>query len=71
METARTYAELTRKGWKPKRTIMLAFWDGEEFGLVGSTEYMEKHADELSEKLVAYVNSDSNGKGRLGIGGSH
>jgi N-acetylated-alpha-linked acidic dipeptidase len=71
METARTYAELTRKGWKPKRTIMMAFWDGEEFGLIGSTEFMEKHADELSQKLVAYVNSDSNGKGRLGIGGSH
>ena len=50
---------------------MLAFWDGEEFGLIGSTEYMEKHADELSQKLVAYVNSDSNGKGRLGVGGSH
>jgi N-acetylated-alpha-linked acidic dipeptidase len=50
---------------------MLAFWDGEEFGLVGSTEYMEKHADELSQKLVAYINSDSNGKGRLGVGGSH
>ncbi|MDE3198597.1 MAG: M28 family peptidase, partial [Acidobacteriota bacterium] len=71
METARTLAELTRKGWKPKRTIMLAFWDGEEFGLVGSTEYMEKHADELNQKLVAYINSDSNGKGRLGVGGSH
>jgi N-acetylated-alpha-linked acidic dipeptidase len=50
---------------------MLAFWDGEEFGLVGSTEYMEKHQDELAQKLVAYVNSDSNGKGRLGVGGSH
>jgi len=71
METARTLAELTRKGWKPKRTIMLAFWDGEEFGLIGSTEFMEKHLEELAQKLVAYVNSDSNGKGRLGIGGSH
>jgi N-acetylated-alpha-linked acidic dipeptidase len=71
LESARALAELTRKGWKPKRTIMLAFWDGEEFGLVGSTEFMEKHQDELSQKLVAYVNSDSNGKGRLGIGGSH
>ncbi len=71
LETARTLAELTRKGWKPKRTIMLAFWDGEEFGLIGSTEFMEKHQEELAQKLVAYVNSDSNGKGRLGIGGSH
>jgi N-acetylated-alpha-linked acidic dipeptidase len=71
LETARTLAELTRKGWKPKRTLMLAFWDGEEFGLVGSTEFMEKHQDELSQKLVVYVNSDSNGKGRLSVGGSH
>jgi N-acetylated-alpha-linked acidic dipeptidase len=71
METARTLAELTRKGWKPKRTIMLAFWDGEEFGLVGSTEFMEKHAGELTQKLVAYLNSDSNNKGHLNVGGSH
>ena len=55
METARSFAELTHKGWKPRRTVMLAFWDGEEFGLVGSTEYMEKHADELSRKLVRYI----------------
>jgi N-acetylated-alpha-linked acidic dipeptidase len=71
METARTLAELVRKGWKPKRTIMLAFWDGEEFGLIGSTEWMEKHAEELNQKLVVYLNSDSSGKGRLSIGGSH
>ena len=71
METARTLAEMTRKGWKPKRTILLAFWDGEEFGLVGSTEWMEKHAEELDQKLVAYINADSTGKGRLSINGSH
>lgn len=71
METARTLAALTQKGWKPRRTIVLAFWDGEEFGLVGSTEYAEKHADELSRKLVAYLNADSNGKGAFLAGGSH
>jgi N-acetylated-alpha-linked acidic dipeptidase len=71
MEVARSFAELGRKGWKPKRTIKLAFWDGEEFGLMGSTEFMEKHADELSKKLVVYINSDSNGKGVLQVGGSH
>ena len=71
METARTLAEMTRKGWKPKRTIMLAFWDGEEFGLIGSTEWMEKHADELDRKLVAYINTDSTGKGRFTVSGSH
>ena len=40
METARALAEMTRKGWKPKRTIVIGFWDGEEFGLIGSTEWM-------------------------------
>jgi len=71
LETARTMAELSRKGWKPKRTLMFAFWDGEEFGLIGSTEWMEKHADELNRKLAVYVNSDSSGKGTLSAGGSH
>lgn len=70
LETARTLAEMTRRGWKPKRTILVAFWDGEEFGLMGSTEWMEKHADELSRKLAVYVNSDSSGKGALDAGGS-
>jgi N-acetylated-alpha-linked acidic dipeptidase len=71
LETARSLAELSKQGWKPKRTILLALWDGEEFGLVGSTEWTEKHADELKQKLITYINSDSNGKGRLGAGGSH
>lgn len=71
METARALAALTRTGWKPKRTILVAFWDGEEFGLAGSTEWMEKHAEELNRKLVAYLNADSSGQGRLNIGGSH
>lgn len=71
MEEARTLSALLKKGWKPKRTILLSFWDGEEFGLIGSTEWMEKHAGELSRKLVVYINSDSSGKGRLNVGGSH
>ena len=71
LETARSLSELLKQGWKPKRTVMLALWDGEEFGLVGSTEWVEKHAEELNKKLVLYMNSDSNGKGRLGAGGSH
>ncbi len=71
LETARSLATLTRQGWKPKRTIMMAFWDGEEYGLVGSTEFMEKHADELNQKLVTYINSDSTANGRIGAGGSH
>jgi N-acetylated-alpha-linked acidic dipeptidase len=71
LETARSLGELYKQGWRPKRTILIALWDGEEFGLIGSTEYVEKHAAELSQKLVAYINSDSNGKGQLGAGGSH
>lgn len=71
METARTLAEMTRKGWKPKRSILFAFWDGEEFGLIGSTEWMEKHAAELDRNLIAYFNTDSTGKGRFTISGSH
>lgn len=71
METARTLATMVKNGWKPKRTILLAFWDGEEFGLIGSTEWMEKHAAELDRSLVSYINADSSGKGRFNAGGSH
>ena len=71
LETARGFAELVKQGWKPQRTIVLALWDGEEWGLLGSTEWAEKHGAELKEKAVAYINSDSNGKGWLGAGGSH
>ena len=71
LETARSLAELTKSGWKPKRTILLALWDAEEFGLIGSTEWAEKHAAELDKKLVAYLNSDMNGRGTLSATGSH
>ena len=71
LETARTLAKLRQQGWQPKRTIVLALWDGEEFGLVGSTEWAEKHQEELDHKAVVYLNSDSNGRGRLSAGGSH
>ena len=57
METARSLALLQKRGWKPKRTIKIALWDGEEFGLLGSTEWVEKHQDELRQKAVAYLNS--------------
>ncbi len=71
LETARSLASLQKGGWKPKRTIKLAFWDGEEFGLLGSTEWVEKHQDELRQKAVAYFNSDNTGRGWLTVGGSH
>ncbi len=71
MEEARSIGELVRSGWKPKRTIVYAAWDGEEQGLLGSTEWVEEHADELEKKAAVYINTDSNGRGFLGIGGSH
>ena len=71
METARSFGELLKSGWKPRRTIILAAWDGEEWGLLGSTEWAEKHAAELSTNGVVYINSDSTGKGWLNVEGSH
>jgi N-acetylated-alpha-linked acidic dipeptidase len=71
METARGFAELLKTGWKPKRTIILASWDGEEWGLLGSTEWAEKHAQELTGKAVVYLNSDDTGAGWLNVSGSH
>ncbi len=71
METARGFAELVKQGWKPKRTIVFASWDGEEWGLLGSTEWAETHKAELMDKGVVYINSDSTGKGWLGMQGSH
>ena len=71
METGRGLAELLKSGWRPKRTIILALWDGEEWGLLGSTEWAEKHAAELKDKAAVYINSDSTGKGWLNAGGSH
>lgn len=71
LETARSLSVLRRSGWRPKRTIKLAFWDAEEFGLIGSTEWIEKHQAELRDKAVAYLNSDNTGRGWLNVGGSH
>ncbi len=71
LEEARSLGELVKSGWKPKRTIIYCAWDGEEPGLLGSTEFAEQHYDELRAHGVAYINSDSNGRGYLGIEGSH
>lgn len=71
LEEARSIGELVKQGFRPKRTIVYAAWDGEEPGLLGSTEWVETHADELRQKAVVYINSDSNGRGFLGVGGSH
>ena len=71
MEEARAVGELARSGWRPRRTIVYAAWDAEEEGLLGSTEWAELHADELRTKAAVYINTDSNGRGFLGVGGSH
>ncbi len=71
MEEARGLAELLKQGWKPKRTIIYCAWDGEEPGLLGSTEWAEAHADELRQHAAVYINSDSNGRGYLYMAGSH
>jgi N-acetylated-alpha-linked acidic dipeptidase len=71
LEEARALGELVRQGWRPKRTIVYAAWDGEEQGLIGSTEWVEEHEAELRDKAVVYINSDSNNRGFLNVGGSH
>lgn len=71
METARTLSVLRQQGWQPKRTIILALWDGEEFGLMGSTEWSEKHLAQLQRSAAVYINSDLTGRGLLNASGSH
>jgi len=71
LEEARALGALYKQGWHPKRTIIYAAWDGEEPGLLGSTEWVESHADELKAHAVAYLNSDTNSRGYLDIEGSH
>src|SRR5580704_10096997 len=71
LEEARALGELAKQGWKPKRTIIYASWDGEEPMLLGSTEWVEQHADELRQHAAVYINSDGNERGYLSVEGSH
>ncbi|WP_036602483.1 transferrin receptor-like dimerization domain-containing protein [Olivibacter sitiensis] len=71
LEEAKAIGELARKGFKPRRTLVYCAWDGEEQSLLGSTEWVEDHAKELSEKVVAYINTDGNSRGFFRAGGSH
>jgi N-acetylated-alpha-linked acidic dipeptidase len=71
MEEARAVGALAQGGWRPKRTIVYAAWDAEEPGLLGSTEWVETHAELLRKNAVLYVNSDNSGRGFLRAGGSH
>src|SRR6185295_18742242 len=70
LSEAKAIGALAKDGWRPRRTLVYAAWDAEEPGLLGSVEWAETHADELRAKAVAYVNSDSNSRGYLGIRGS-
>jgi len=70
MSEAKAFGQLYRQGWRPERTIVYASWDGEEPGLLGSTEWAETHADELKRKAVLYINTDNNGRGFLSAEGN-
>ena len=63
METARAFGELKRSGWKPRRTLIFASWDAEEFTLTGSTEWGELEAERLKAGALAYLNVDSSSSG--------
>ena len=69
LEVGRALGALAKTGWRPSRSIALAFWDAEELGLVGSTEYAEDQRARLQEQLVMYVNIDMYMKGRFDPGG--
>ena len=71
MAEGQAIGQLVQAGWKPKRTLIFAAWDAEEPGLIGSTEWAELHADTLRAQAVAYVNTDGNSRGFLGLSGSH
>ena len=71
LEEAKSIGKLLKNGWKPDRTLVYCAWDGEEPGLLGSTEWVEDHENELKEKAVIYINSDGNGRGFLYAQGSH
>jgi N-acetylated-alpha-linked acidic dipeptidase len=67
---AQAIGQLVKQGWRPQRTIVYTSWDAEEPMLLGSTEWVETHGSELKKKTILYVNSDTNARGFLGVGGS-
>jgi len=71
LEEARALGMLLKQGWKPRRSIIYAAWDGEEPMLLGSTEWVEAHADELRQHAAVYINTDGNDRGLFAMGGSH
>ncbi|WP_129782226.1 transferrin receptor-like dimerization domain-containing protein [Peristeroidobacter soli] len=71
MAEAKAIGTLLKQGWRPRRTLVFASWDGEEPSLLGSTEWAEANADELRRKAILYLNSDANTRGFLNAAGSH
>ena len=71
LEEARALSLLLKQGWKPRRTIIYAAWDGEEPMLLGSTEWVEAHAEELRQHAAVYINTDGNDRGLFAMAGSH
>ncbi len=70
LEVAYSLGSMAREGQKPDRSIVFCFWDAEEYGLLGSTEFAEKRLEELREKAVAYLNSDMYNGDRFAAGGT-
>jgi N-acetylated-alpha-linked acidic dipeptidase len=69
MEIGRSLGRLMRRGWRPDRTIVLAGWDGEEYGLLGSTEFGEQFRRDIGRNVVAYINMDGVAGRRFSAGG--
>lgn len=69
LESARSISDLVKSGWRPKRSIVFATWDAEEWGLVGSTEYVEDDSLKLMQGAVAYFNQDVAAQGSSFGGG--
>lgn len=65
LEVARGLGFLYSLGWRPKRTILFASWDAEEYGVIGSTEWVEEYSRDLGKKTVAYLNIDTAVKGSM------
>ena len=63
LELSRALGELKKNGTRPRRTLIICSWDGEEYALTGSTEWGEQFGDELKKKLIAYINVDSSASG--------
>jgi N-acetylated-alpha-linked acidic dipeptidase len=70
VELARTFGELHRGGWGPKRSILFASWDAEELALTSSTEWAEEHEEWLRDHAVAYLNVDSAASGSRFVAGA-